>query len=857
MPTYKSPPTWAVNLLGKILPPDLVDEVEGDLYEAFQWRASERGIGYARRKYLTEVFKCLRHFRIKFKVKNYRLMLIQNYLKTGFRFLWKTRGYSSLNILGLALGIAISWLAFIFITDEYSYDAFYPNADDLYRISAHMQRGDETHTFAGSSYMMGTEFPEQIPGIAQASRFKSGFFLIEKGGEHFNQAAHYADPAFFDMFSVDFIAGGPNDFSDPNTIVISESTARSLSNTIEAVEQITLIVGTRPETFLVSGVYKDFPTNTSIQPEILIPFSYWANANQRRTTMWFDINMNTFFQLDKNISPEAIGSQMTQMLIDAEVFEDVDVSMGLQPLTDIHLNADLRTGNGIGPRGDNELVVIVSIIGIFCLVIACVNYANFAVGNYLVRLKEVAVRKVFGAEKVSVFNQFVTEAFISAFLALLLSIAFIYVMLPGFSNYADKSYSMDIIFNQEVLTGGILILTVSTLLAGIYPALLLSRYKTIAGLKGKSKLGGKNWLSRGLVTLQFAIAVFLIAGMLTLDRQLNFLLDYDLGYSGENLIRVFRPMEDKNQMDRFKNEILSIPGVASVSIASGFNGTDFQDDEGNRVEVGHARIDPDYIKTMGMTLVTGRDFDPSLGTDYTKACIVNEAFLQMAGIENPVGQQINFNYGDFDKPTIIGVVKDFNFESLHSHIEPMILYMGNGLTAYDNFIKVGQISPEIIQKIEDVHTEMFAPYPFELSFVEDDIAEQYALESNIQKMSRAGASVAIFLSCIGLMGFVGTQIRQKLKEVSIRKVVGARPHEIFGLYLSRYLLLLGIGMAVGLTGAIYIMQDWLANYPQKIAFSFDIGLIALGSVLLVALLTIFTQLAKAIKLNPVVYLKDE
>lgn len=857
MSTFKSPPSWATNFLGKILPPDLIDEVEGDLYEAFQWRVSEKGIGYARRKYLMEVFKCLRYFKVKVNVKNYRLMLIQNYLKTGFRFLWKTRGYSSLNILGLALGIAISWLAYIFITDEYSYDAFYPKAEKLYRIGANMQRGDETHSFAGSSYMMGTEFPDQIPGIAQASRFKSGYFLIEKGGEHFNQIAHYADPAFFDMFSIEFLSGGPNNFTDPNSVVISESTALSLTDDIETLDDITLIVGTEPETFLVSGIYKDFPSNTSIQAEILIPFNYWANANQRRTTIWFDINMNTFFQLEDNASPEAIGSQMTQMLIDAEVFEDVDVQMNLQPLKDIHLNADLRTGNGIGPRGDNELIVITSIIGIFCLVIACVNYANFAVGNYLIRLKEVAVRKVFGAEKTSVFNQFVTEAFISAFLAMLLSIVFIYLMLPGFSAYANKSYSMDVIFNQEVFTGGIIILAITTLLAGIYPAILLSRYKTISGLKGKSKLGGRNWLSRGLVTLQFAIAVFLIAGMLTLDRQLNYLLNYDIGYSGENLVRVFRPMNDQNTINRFKNELLNISGVQSVSIASGFNGTDYEDDQGDRMEVGHARVDPDYIKTMGMTLLQGRDFDPGLSTDKTKACIVNEAFLKMTGMENPVGQQINFNYGEFDKPTIIGVVKDFNFESLHSEIEPMILYMGDRLTAYDNFIKVDQISPEIIQKIENVHTEMFAPYPFEASFVEDDIAEQYALESNIQKMARAGASVAIFLSCIGLMGFVGTQIRQKLKEVSIRKVVGARPLEIFKIYMSRYLLLLSIGMVIGLSGAIYIMQDWLANYPKKIDFSIDIGLIALSCVMLVALLTIFTQLAKAMKLNPVIYLKDE
>jgi len=858
MQSYKSPPGWANRILNKVLPSDLVDEVEGDLYEAFQWRASEKGLGYARRKYLVEVFKCLRYFKFNVKIQNYRLMLIQNYLKTGFRFLWKTRGYSSLNILGLALGIAISWLAYIFVTDEYSYDGFYKMADRTYRITSSATFGDQSETFAGSSYIMGEEYPKQIPQIEYASRYKNGYFLTRSGEEYLDFSPHYADKDFFEIFDVDFIIGGIGSFNEPNQLVISESTAMRYDIPIDLSKDELISVRNGEETaFKVIGIYKDFPLNTSIRPRAIFPFIQWSQSNEDRTKIWFDINMNTFFTLTKGVNREDVESKMTEVLLSNSDMGENEVTMGLQPLKNIHLNPNLRTGNGIEARGDNEMILISLIIGILCLVIACVNYANFAVGNYLVRLKEVSLRKVFGAEKTGVFRQFVTETFISTFIALCLSIGFIYLILPPFADYAGKTYTIEAIFSLDILAGGFLILLVTTFFAGIYPALLLSRFKTMKGLRGKSQLGGKNWLSKSLLILQFCIAVFLIAGTLVMDKQLDFMLNYDIGYRGKDVISLFRPMSDEQTQKTFKNRLLRIPGVESVSMSSGFNGTDYTQDDGENVTVSHARVDEDYLSTLGMTLLEGRNFDESIPTDFTKAIIVNEAFVKYRKMDDPIGQQINFEYGDFQKPTIIGVVKNFNFESLHSPIEPLVLYMGGYLRIWNTQIKTTGLNSDIIEAMDKYHSEFFSPYQMNYTLVEDDIARQYELEASIQKVSKGGAFIAIFLSCIGLMGFVGTQIRQKLKEVSIRKVVGARPHEIFKLYISKYLVLLSIGMCIGLAGAIYMMQNWLSSYPEKISFGIDIGIIALGSVSAVALITIFSQLYKAVKLNPVVYLKDE
>lgn len=858
MDSYKSPPKWALRLLQRVCPTDLVEEVEGDLYEAFQWRATEKGLSYARRKYIFEVFRCLRYFRIKVQTQNNNVMLIKNYFKIGIRFLWKTRGYSSLNILGLALGIAISWLAYIFVTDEQSFDGFYANGDHIYRPTASMSMGDRSESFAGSSYIMGDEFPTQIPEIINSSRFKSGSTLVEIRGEYQSERYHYVDPDFFEMFSVEFIAGTPGDFDDPLSIVLSQSTAErfGLGSDIAQAE-ISITSGGEEETLKVVGIYKDFPLNTSIRPQMMFPFSSWATENEGRTKIWFDINMNCFFQLDPNTNASAVMEKMNKIFPKDPEMGDAEVSLGLQSLSDIHLNPAFDNSNGVEAGGDNELIMIVTIIGLFCLIIACVNYANFAVGNYIVRLKEVALRKVFGAEKTSVFKQFVAEAFISASLALLLSVGFIALMIPGFSEYANKSYAFDIIFNTQVLLGGLALLLVVTLLSGIYPALLLSRYKTINGLKGKSKLGGRNYLSKGLITLQFAISAFLIAGMLTMNGQLSFLLNHDLGYSGENVVRIFRPMNDPIAKQAFKVDLNNIAGVESVSVVSGFNGTNYKDEDGNRVDVRHARIDPDYLTTMGVQLVAGRDFDASMATDITGAIIVNEAFIQKTELEDPIGKQIAFNYGKFKNPTIIGVVKNFNFESLRSGVDPLVMWMGDRLSEYNTYIKLSDISQDKIEQIEAIHAKYFAPFPLSYGFVEDDITNRYALEANIKKIAQVGAAAAIFLSCLGLMGFVGNQIRQQMKEVSVRKAVGASAKQIFSLYLGKYIWLLLLGTIVGLGIAISVMTDWLNNYTYKIDFGWAIGTTAVVAVLSVAVLTVFSQLYRALRANPVDYLKEE
>jgi len=858
MASFKDPPKWALRLLHRICPTDLIEEVEGDLYEAYQWRIEEMGVGHAQRRYIFEVFRYFRYYRIKVQTQNNGLMLLNNYLKTGLRFLWKTRGYSALNVMGLGLGIAVCWLAYIFVTDEYSFDGFHEKGDRVYRPTARIEVEDRESVFAGSSYLMGEEFPKVVPGIEASSRFKSGFGLLKLDADYFSQSFHYADPDFFSMFTMDFAKGQAGDFSQPNVAVISEQVATRIGLEGDLADQtITLRVGGQDVAFAINGVYHDFPTNSSIRPQILIPFSFWAGNNERRLKNWFDINMNSFFLLSENTSAEQVADKMTEHLLANEDFHEATVRLGLQQLTDIHLNPEFETGNGINARGDNQMILIVSIVGLLCLVIACMNYSTFAVGNYLVRLREVAVRKVFGAQRSSVFRQFVAEAFISAFLGLLVAIGFMALLLPGFSEYANKSYEISLIFNQEILIGGLILLVGVTLMAGIYPALLLSGFSILNGLKGKSKVSGKSRLGKVLVTLQFGISIFLIAGMLSVNKQINYLLNMDLGYSAEDMVMVVRPINDMDQMRRYKQDMLQIPGIEQVSLASGYNGTGLELEDGSTMRVRHARIDSDYLDIMDIQLLNGRNFDPELPTDLSSSIIVNKAFVDELGLEDPIGYQTKFDYGEMEGATIIGVVDNYYYNSPRGIVEPMILYMSPQLVIYEHLLKINPRTEGILDDMEAVYRKHFAPIPFNHSFMEDQLAAEFELETNIRKISQAGAGVAILLTCLGLMGFVGTQIRQRMKEVSIRKVIGAEPRQIFRLFSSRYIGMIIIGFAIGLAAAVWLVHMWLEGFANSIGFTWDTGAIALSVIVIVAAITIFSQLYRAMYLNPSVFLKEE
>ena len=627
---------------------------------------------------------------------------------------------------------------------------------------------------------------------------------------------------------------------------------------LDGTQELEITFGSQISRFQITGIFKDIPVNSSLRPRIIVPFNFWKSlVPERRLTTWFDINMNAFFQLEKTASVASVSESMTKVLNDNNNDDEAEVSLGLQPLSNIHMNQDLETGNGIGGRADGQLVTTVTIVGLLCLIIACLNYSNFAIGNYLTRLREVAVRKVFGAKKKFVFQQFVSETFISVFIAVLLSIGIMAVILPSFADFANKRYTLDTVFGTEFIQGGIVLMILVTVLAGVYPALVISRYTILSSLNSRDKKGGKGVFTKGLIVIQFAMAVFLITGMLTINKQLNYMINFDTGYNDENIVTMSYPISEQTEIIKFKNEIKQIPSVQAVTLRSSYNGTNLRVDENTTIDVRHARVDADFLSTLKISVLDGRDFDVNQPSDFSSKIIINQALVDKLGLENPVGTRIPFSYGEVDNPLIIGVVPNYHFESLHSAVEPMLMYMSPEYVMHMHMIKLNKYDPAVLNQIEAVWKRNFAPNPFEFTMLEDINDAEYELEASIRNISQSGALIAVVLSCLGLMGVVGTQVRRRLKEVSIRKVVGAAPNHILALFSARFVILVFMGFVIGLILTYFLVNPWLDNYTNRINLTWDIVAIAVVITFVVSAATIISQLYRAMHINPVTYLKEE
>ncbi len=850
------PPKWADWLVERICPEEYLEEVQGDLHEAFHWRKEARGQGYARRKFFWEAIITIRLIRFKTPdiMKNWYFRLLKNYFITGSRFLWKTRALSSINIFGLAIGITFAALSYLFLSNQLSFDRFHKNADQLYRITGSMEWNGNPETMGGASYIMGEAFPSQVPGITRASHIKNDLALRPEGDDYDYQVFHYADRDLFDMLDFTFISGGPGDFERPDQIVVSESFAESLTQT----DDLTLIFGDQEEIFSISGIFKDLPSNSTLQPQIIIPFSFWVSSvPERRTVTWFDINMNVFIQKSKEAEVEEIEKAMNEVMAANFDVSETKARVHLQAFSDMHMDTSLGLGNGLRRAADQEILRVVFWIGLLCLLIACFNYSNFATGNFLSRSREVALRKVMGAPKGAIFQQFLSESFLSTALAGMLAIVLVIIVLPLFSIFVNEVYSPEQLLNSRFVLGFIGILAISTLLSGLYPSTILSSRKVEDGLKSQIKVGGKSIFGWFLVMLQVSLTIFLITGMLTVDRQLKHLVNFDLGYNDDNILQLSIRDTSDRRVDRLQEQLKQLPFVAQVSANSGYNGTDVVE-EGRRIEVAHLRTDPEFLNLMGIELVAGRNFDANIQTDGRDAIIVNETFVKAAQLENPIGTQVPFDYGDLDGPRIIGVVKDYRMESPKTAIEPLVMYISPEYQ-YQNMLVQLQagVSNQNLQQIEDLWREFYPRQPINYTWLDELNEGEMQTEAQIRQLSRAGSLTAIILASLGLFGIVGTHVRQRLKEISIRKVNGASPWDIYRLFSGKFGTWLFLGFVLGAIPAVYFLKNWLDNYPERIQLGLGTPLLSVLICGLVFLAIISLLLSRVIFVNPAVYLKDE
>lgn len=850
------PPRWADWFVRKICPEEYLEEVQGDLHEAFHLRVKEKGLKYARRRFTIDALKTIRLFKLKTPdlMKRENLQMFKNYFITGWRFLWKTRVYSTINMFGLAIGIAAASMAYLFLADQMSYDGFHRKASQLYRITGSTVFRGQTHFMGGASYIMGEEFPEKVPGIEKASHFKNDLALRPVEDSYEYQTIHYADRELFDMLDFNFVSGRPGAFERPDQVVISKSLAGRLDNK----EELILNFGEEDMVFAINGIFEDMPTTSSLQPEIIVPFSLWVSrVESRRTVNWFDINMNVFLLKNKDVAVEDIEAGMNKVLADNYDVESIDAKLYLQAFSEMHTDETFGLGNGLSPSADFEILRAVLIIGLLCLLISCFNYSNFALGNFLSRSREVAIRKVMGATKTNIFQQFLSESFLSTAIASGIALLLILLVLPGFSLFVGEEYTPQELFTPRFFTGLGLALLVSGFLSGLYPSIVLSSKKAGAGLKEKLKVGGKSVLSWLLVMIQVSMTIFLIIGMLTINRQLDHLVNFDLGYNDNNILDVDIRDTSENRLNQLKRELEQLPFVQEASYNSNYNGTNYEDGE-LAVETNHLRVDEEFIELMEIPMASGRNFDQKIQTDRRQAIVVNETFVRMAQLQDPVGKQIPFRYGDLENPRIIGVVEDYHFDSPKSSIEPLVMYTSPEYQYQSLLLKLNpQVSNQELGRIEEIWTNIYPRIPLGYTWLDELNAAEMETEMQIQRLSQAGSLIAILLASLGLFGVVGTHVRQRLKEVSIRKVTGATPWSIYWLFSRKFGSWLVLGFLFGALPAIYLLNNWLNDYPERIALGW--GIPVMGTLIcgLVFLTIITLLLYRVIYLNPARYLRDE
>lgn len=794
--------------------------------------------------------------------------MIRNYFKIAIRNLTRNKVFSVINIAGLSLGLTCCMLIVLYTKDEVSFDRFQENKDQLFRVMVTMKDEHETRTFGSTNAIHGPTFKQDIPEIREVIRAQSNSFVIKKGNEVLKEDVLFADAPFFSVFSMPLLSGDPKTvLSDIHSIVLSEDLAEKYFGSRNAVGQTMLLkVGDEFEPFIVSGVAKRCPQNSSIQFDAVLPFAY-QEAKGWTDSEWMGFYMNTFILLHEKADYHAVVSKMNQVSkskVTAELGKEKDfksqVVFDLMPFLDMHLqsnNGDLR--NGLDHASSPIYSYILSGIAIFILLIACINFVNLTVARSLNRAKEIGVRKVVGGLRKQLIYQFLGESFLLSFLAFALAIVFTQIALPVFNELANKQLALSYLLDTALVSGYVALFFATGLVAGVYPALVLSGFSPVQTLYNRTKLSQKNYLTKGLVIFQFALSVCLVIGTIVIYSQFQYLTNKDLGYNDKNLVSfsLGRGGPGKEVMEVVQNELKNTAGIASVAAFNGnYNGTGAKVD-GREIGFGYIGVSDEFLSTLQIPVLKGRNFSKSFSTDPEEAIVVNEAFVKRAGLKNPIGQEVNFEWKN-KKMKIIGVIRDYHYASLKDTIAPLVL-------TQDPNYRVGTImakldskdTPATIRAIEKIFRNHIKNLPFEYKFEDEANLKRYESEAKWKQMITLAAALSIFVSCIGLFGLATFNAEMRVKEIGIRKVLGASVASITTLLSMDFVKLVIISIIIALPISFYGANMWLQDFPYRIPMSWSYFAWAAVLAITIAVLTVSYQSIRAAMLNPVKSLRTE
>ncbi|MBL0743448.1 ABC transporter permease [Chryseolinea lacunae] len=798
--------------------------------------------------------------------------MLKNLLTIAWRNIRKDKTYSAINILGLTIGITCSMFLLLYILDELSFDRYHTNVSNIYRVVSNIKEPDNAFTWAVAQQPLAPELRDNYPEVKNAVRFNgmgSKRLMKYKDREFYEDNLYLADSTVFDMFTYPFVAGDPNTALDqPFSIVLTEKMAIKYFGTENPLGQ--MLVNQDNESFKVTGVMKDVPLNSHFVFDALV-----SNSTRREEPSWGNFGVFTYIQLPEGYDINKMYASLAKILKEKvdPIFTQYNITIKyeLQPIADIHLHSKIQDEAEAG--GDISYIYIFAAVAAFMLIIASINYMNLATARSASRAREVGIRKVMGSMRGQLIAQFIAESVVITLLALAASLVLIYALLPQFNELSNKQLPFGYILQAPVLLSLVGIVVVIGVLGGSYPALYLSGFNPVTVLKGKvSGKGGNAVFRKVLVVAQFSISIFMLISTLVVYDQLQYLRSKDLGFSKERIVRILLPTDEMvNHTAAIEESMRQTKGVTSVGSSNSSPGfgigkllLQVEDNEGKLSERGVDLFEGDYdfVSTLGMTIVEGRDFSRDVPSDTIYGALVNEAMVRRMSWTNPIGKKFVFkssgpNGEDLER-RVVGVVKDYHQNSLYDAIEPLMIYLDlkNSLI----FIKTeeGDVR-ESLAAIEKTWKGLYPNYPFDYQFLDQDFNSQYKSDEKRSQIFTAFSGLTIFIACLGLLGLAAFTTEQRTKEIGVRKVIGASVNGLVLLVAKEFFVLVGLGTLLAYPLAWYFTNTWLQSFAYKIELKGEWVTFILSAVLacVITLVTVGYHVVRAAAANPVKALRDE
>jgi len=808
--------------------------------------------------------------------------VFKNYLKVAIRNILRRKGYSFINIFGLSIGMACFILISLFVLDELSYDKFNEKADHIYRVCYHSRHGSNEVNMALTPVPMAEALKKDFPEVIESARVRSyGFPVFRYKEKVFSEEkVFWVDNSIFKIFTIPFIQGNPETaLEEQNSIVVTKSMAQKYFGEENPIGK-SLNSDNRMD-YLVTGVVEDVPKNSHFHYDFLASLS---TLDESRSPFWLSYNYYTYLVLKEGVDyknfekkledfvrkyagtqfHKALGITLDQLFASGGAY-----GYYLQPLTDIHLHSSLDFE--IEPNSDIFYVYIFSVIAIAVLLLACINFINLTTAISGRRSREVGIRKTLGSHKKQLLSQFLSESVLMSLISLFIALFFVELLLPWFNNLSGKGLSISYFGNSTVLPLSFFLMVFVGILAGFYPAFVLTTFKPVTVLKGVIERGGKTlWLRSGLVIFQFTISIIFFIGTFVVSNQLDYIQNKKMGFEKEQLVTVKKTDDIGKQIGTFKQELLDLPGVIGATNSSdilpggNFSTITYKMDGlsvGKYHNLKNMYVDHSFIDTYKIDIAEGRFFSKDFSTDNT-AVVINQTALKNLGLSDPIGKVLRKTTptpGRFINYKIIGVVKDFHFESFHQEIKPIAieLFSENGFGRYLTVRVKPQNIKSTLQDMEKIWSKFTGGQPFEYIFFDENFAKFYSAEQRTGHVFTVFSVLAICIACLGLFGLVAFTTEQKTKEIGIRKVLGASVSGIVLMLSKVFIRWVLFATFIAVPFAYLIMKRWLEDFAYRISIGIDIFILSGFIALIIALLTVSYLSIKSATANPVDSLRYE